>query len=595
VSTIKLGGLATGIDTDSIIKQLMTAKREPLNKLNQQKTKLEWQQEAYRDITIKLVDLRNNKLSNLKLASNLNTQSSSVSGNSTAVSVKAQTGAVAGSMSVEVHALAKAASVASGSIGANVDTSKSLGDLGLVTSDTSTITINGQSITVNKTDKLSDVISRINNNTSANVAAYFDNVSGKLSLTAKSTGAAGTLTFSGELLESGFNLGTPASSTTAASVKSKSIGSDDSKTLEQLGLTSAATTSLTINGTTITLDKTKTLADLKDAISNSAAGVTASFDSATGKLSITSNANGASLSFGGELATALNLGSATAGSDADVTINGIRTTRSSNTFTENGVQITLNSVSGGVASTITTKLDTSKFVDAIKSYITAYNEILDAINPKLSEKRNYSYEPLTEDQKKDMKEEEIELWEKKAKQGLLKNDTVLSSLVSNMRLGTMTDVNVNGTNVNITSLGITTGTWEEKGKLKLDEAKLTEALEKNPDQVIGFFTQFTAETDPKKAKLATTPDSGLFNRISNELMTALNSLADKAGTSRVSTSTSEVFNPASLIGEQIRNLDIRISNLTSRLTIIENNYYKQFSSMETAVNKLNAQSSSLFS
>lgn len=594
MSTIKLGGLATGIDTDTIVKQLMSAKREPLNKLNQQKTKLEWQQEAYRDITIKLVDLRNNKLANLKLASNLNTQSSSVTGNTTAVSVKAQTGAVAGSMSIEVHSLATAASATGASIGKNIDTSKSLADLGLLSSGTSDININGTTITLNSSDKLSDVISKINSTSGANVTAYFDNVSGKLALTAKATGASGSLTYTGELLEKGFGLGTQASASTAASSISKSLGTDASKTLEQLGLATGAT-SLTINGTMVNLTKDMTLSDVITKINADATDVTASFDSATGKLSITSNSNGSNLSISGDLATKLDLSTSKAGADADVTINGIRTTRSSNTFTENGVQITLNAASNGVASTVTTKLDTSKFVDAIKSYITAYNEILDAINPKLSEKRNYSYEPLTEDQKKDMKEEEIELWEKKAKQGLLKNDTILSSLVSNMRLGTMTDVNVNGTNVNITSLGITTGTWEEKGKLKLDEAKLTEALEKNPDQVIGFFTQFTAETDPKKAKLATTPDSGLFNRISNELMTALNSLADKAGTSRVSTSTSEVFNPASLIGEQIRNLDIRIANLNSRLTIIENNYYKQFSSMETAVNKLNAQSSSLFS
>ncbi|MBB6692190.1 flagellar filament capping protein FliD [Cohnella xylanilytica] len=594
MSTIKLGGLATGIDTDTIVKQLMSAKREPLNKLNQQKTKLEWQQEAYRDITIKLVDLRNNKLANLKLASNLNTQSSSVTGNTTAVSVKAQTGAVAGSMSIEVHSLATAASATGASIGKNIDTSKSLADLGLLSSGTSDININGTTITLNSSDKLSDVISKINSTSGANVTAYFDNVSGKLALTAKATGASGSLTYTGELLEKGFGLGTQASASTAASSISKSLGTDASKTLEQLGLATGAT-SLTINGTMVNLTKDMTLSDVITKINAEAMDVTASFDSATGKLSITSKSNGSNLSISGDLATKLDLSTSKAGADADVTINGIRTTRSSNTFTENGVQITLNAASNGVASTVTTKLDTSKFVDAIKSYITAYNEILDAINPKLSEKRNYSYEPLTEDQKKDMKEEEIELWEKKAKQGLLKNDTILSSLVSNMRLGTMTDVNVNGTNVNITSLGITTGTWEEKGKLKLDEAKLTEALEKNPDQVIGFFTQFTAETDPKKAKLATTPDSGLFNRISNELMTALNSLADKAGTSRVSTSTSEVFNPASLIGEQIRNLDIRIANLNSRLTIIENNYYKQFSSMETAVNKLNAQSSSLFS
>ncbi|MBB6632587.1 flagellar filament capping protein FliD [Cohnella thailandensis] len=495
MSSIRLGGLATGMDTDTIIKQLMTAKREPLNKLNQQKTKLEWQQEAYRDITIKMVDLRNNKLANLKLSSNLNTLASSVAGNTTAVTAKAQTGAVAGTTTIEVHSLATAATITSASIGTNVDISKSLAELNLATGDT-TIEINGEPITFKSTDTLASVINTINKNSKVNATAYFDNVSGKLVLTSKTQGENGVLTFSGDLLTNKFQL------------------------------------------------------DEADV---------------------------------------------TSGVNADVTINGIRTSRSSNSFTENGVSYTLNAKSEGIASTITTKMDTSKVVESIKSYITAYNDILDAINPKLSEKKFLTYQPLTDEQKEDMEEEEIKLWEEKAKSGILKNDTILSSLVSNLRLGTITDVNVNGTNVNITSLGITTGSWSEKGKLHLDEDKLIEALEKNPEQVIGFFTQNTKETDATKSKLVTTPDSGLFNRMYNELQTALNSLAEKAGTSRSSTSTTEVFNPSSLIGTQLIDLDRRIDLWEDRLVTIENNYYKQFSSMETAVNKLNSQASSLFS
>ncbi|WP_080832514.1 flagellar filament capping protein FliD [Cohnella massiliensis] len=499
MATIRLGGLASGIDTDSVVKELMSARRQPLTKLNQQKIKLEWQQELYREINIKLVDLRNNKLSNYRMNSTLNTLASTVTGNTSAVTTKATSSAVSGSMSIEVHSLATAASrVSTTGIGTNVDTNKSLAELGLAASADATIsfTINdSETITVSGSDKLSDVISKINSTSGANVAAYFDSASGKLSLTSKTTGDASTV----------------------------SIGGTNADFFDQF-----------------------------------------------------------------------NLGAVVPGDDADVTINGIRTNRASNTFTENGVQITLNAASNGVASTVTTKMDTSKFVELVKSYITAYNDILDTINSKINEKKSYSYAPLTEEQKEEMTEEEIELWEKKAKQGLLRNDTVLSTLVNNMRIGTISDVEIGGEKVNITSLGITTGEWGERGKLKLDENALIAALEEDPEKVIAFFSQETTETDPVKAKSATNPDSGLFNRMYNELMTALDSLAEKAGTSRFSTSTTEAFNPSSLIGTQILDIDRRIARLEDRLLDIENNYYKQFAAMESAINSMNAQSSSLF-
>lgn len=504
MATIRLGGLASGIDTDSVVKELMSARRQPLTKLNQQKIKLEWQQELYREINIKLVDLRNNKLSNYRMNSTLNTLASTVTGNTSAVTTKATSNAVSGSMSIEVHSLATAASRVSTTGIGETDASKSLKELGLVADENATYSfsikgvndpsVTATNITFSGSDSLSTVISKINSS-SAGVTAYFDGASGKLSLTSKTTG----------------------------------------------------------NDSTIEIT-----------------GTNASFFDQ------------------------FNLGAIVPGDDADVTINGIRTDRASNTFTENGVQITLNAASNGVASTITTKMDTSKFVEIVKSYITAYNDILDTINSKINEKKNYSYAPLTDEQKEEMTEEEIELWESKAKQGLLRNDTVLSTLVNNMRLGTMTDVNINGEMINITNIGITTGTWEERGKLKLDEDALIAALEEDPDKVIAFFNQATTETDPVKAKSATNPDSGLFNRMYNELMTALDSLAEKAGTSRFSTSTTETFNPSSLIGTQILDIDRRIARLEDRLLDIENNYYKQFAAMEAAINSMNAQSSSLF-
>lgn len=149
--------------------------------------------------------------------------------------------------------------------------------------------------------------------------------------------------------------------------------------------------------------------------------------------------------------------------------------------------------------------------------------------------------------------------------------------------------------MNLTSFGISTGDWTQRGKLAIqDEAKLRAAIEANPDQVMSFFTQQTTETDPELKAKPTNPDNGLFNRLSNVVMTALEGMAQKAGTSKYSTDSNMTFNATSFIGVQLREIDIKISNESSRLTRYETSLYKKFTAMETAINRYNSQSTSLF-
>lgn len=97
-----------------------------------------------------------------------------------------------------------------------------------------------------------------------------------------------------------------------------------------------------------------------------------------------------------------------------------------------------------------------------------------------------------------------------------------------------------------------------------------------------------------KKNLPTTPDSGLFQRLSNVLNTAIEDLAKKTGTSRFSIEKTESFNASSLMGEELRLINMRISDMNKRLVSRENQYYKQFTAMEKAMNRYSAQSSSLF-
>ena len=226
--------------------------------------------------------------------------------------------------------------------------------------------------------------------------------------------------------------------------------------------------------------------------SSSGADVNAFLDASTGKMSLTAKTSGTggSVAIAGDILSNFDLTTVAAGENADVTINGIATTRSSNTFTENGVEITLNALSGGSVSKLSVVTNTDKTVETIKAFIADYNSLLDTVNGKLNEERYRKYTPLTDDQKKEMSDDEITLWETKAKSGFLHNDSTLSQAVNNIRLSSITDVTIDGNKVNLTSLGISTGDYTSRGKLIIkDEAKLRAAIEANPDQVTKFFTQ----------------------------------------------------------------------------------------------------------
>lgn len=505
MANMRISGFASGLDIDQMVTKLMQAQRAPLDKLNQKKTTIEWQREQYRDLNLKIVDFRNNKLMNYSMSSAISGKKATVIGNTTAVSVKADPNAVTGSMSIEVKSLAIAATLKSSTTGGvgKVDTSKTLaelkGQLGYTGSGNLSFKIkNGDApettITVKETDSLASVVETINKS-AANVNAFLDSETGKLSITSKSTG--------------------------------------------------------------------------------------------TGSLSVTADAGSFFTKFG---LTGTN------GDNAKVVINGIETTRSSNTFTENGVEFTLNAAAPGSTSTINIGTDTDKILDTIKSFIADYNGLMDAVNGKLNEEKFRKYTPLTTDQKEEMKDKEIELWEEKAQSGLLRRDSTLTSMISDMRLAVMSGVKVNGEPENLFAFGIGTGDWTQRGKLAIqNEAKLRAAIESDPDKVLALFTQKTATTDPDQKKKAILEDNGIFSRLSNILSGAMDSLSKKVGTSAYATDKTTALKPDSIMGEELRILDNRIADMMVLMARKETQYYKQFTAMETAMNRYNSQSSALFS
>ncbi len=365
------------------------------------------------------------------------------------------------------------------------------------------------------------------------------------------------------------------------------------------------------SGTAINIDykATDSVNDFVQKINMSKAGVTAIYDSGSGTMSITSNSTGSSavtlkgmafekFKIASEVTdandTSTAVGTAATGKDAKVNINGLDMTQSSNQFTINGVQLTLNSVSpSGQSSQITVTSDNDKLVSSVQSFVDAYNSVLSLMNGKVGEERYNKYQPLTDEQKKDMSSDEIKLWESKAKSGMLKNDSILEQTISNMRTAMVQGVTLpDGKKISFAQLGISTGTYETKGKLFLDTDKLKSALDTNPNIVNDFFgTNNAASTQNNKF----TENDGIIAKMKKVTRSALENMASTAGTSKVSSDTNAAFLVNSLLGTQLTSLDRQITDMTSRINDKETNYYKKFTAMESAMNRYNNQASSLAS
>src|SRR5690606_7993389 len=148
----------------------------------------------------------------------------------------------------------------------------------------------------------------------------------------------------------------------------------------------------------------------------------------------------------------------------------------------------LNLVETG-SSTLTVQADTTKTFDKIKVFIDKYNETIADIEKQLVEKRYPDFQPLSAEQKKDMTDNDIELWEEKSRSGLLRNDPILKSAIQELRRSFTNPVEgMPAGSINMLSqIGINTGTWSEGGKLFIDEDKLKKALTDKPDQVMALF------------------------------------------------------------------------------------------------------------
>ena len=278
-----------------------------------------------------------------------------------------------------------------------------------------------------------------------------------------------------------------------------------------------------------------------------------------------------SLTFG----TAGSAAVVTEGQNAKFVVNGQVVERNTNTFELEGITLELTEKSSGPI-TLTTTKDTDKIVEGFKSFVEDYNKLIEQLNDRINESATYKkYAPLTEEQRKSMSDREVELWEEKAKEGLLRNDSNISSFLSDMR--TALYQSVDGAGLALYDMGIeTSDSWRDNGKLILDESKLNAAISTNLDGV---------------KKLMTDKEHGIGVLLDNAVKAAANvstgspgSLVSYAGTKAVLTTDNSLYQQLKSVSNTLANLNIRYESERTR-------YWNQFTAMEQAISNLNNQSS----
>lgn len=678
---MRVGGLASGMDIDQIVGDLMKAQRIPLDKLYQKKTTFEWQRDSYRSINTKLKAFDTYLFDNFSLSSNFNKKTVE-SSNSNIVSATA-TGSASSNLSIEgVSQLATAARQIGNSIstssGGTVNGTTKMSELSGITGDTSislkaiqadgTLAKEATKIDINASDTIDQVVKKINES-NAGVSALFEN--GKLSITATNTGdvkggaevlvTQGNNVFTALGMNDSTNL---ASGGTNAVFQVNGISTERSSNTFMISgynvtLKSTFNIKSTLDGQVAALKKASEQAivdvtnaeNAKKAAEDNLPIAQSKYDTEYALLSddaktFYDNSVTSSTNFKNVLATiseskleefalsgttdadidaitnlnddekkllkslsveereALkNVNSndysslkSTAVADNQLEIAELDITRTTNVLaTKNSISDQLTKdyndavIQNGatpadptVASVqLKANSDIDSMVDKVKEFVEKYNELISGMNDSLKEKKYRDFPPLTDEQRKDMTEAEQKLWDDKAKSGLHRNDSIVSGGLSDMRNAIYGKVGIDDNIIDtLAEMGITTSSiYTDGGKLVINEEKLKKALTENPDQVVKTLTQSGEKTSTEDTR-------GIVQRLRDSMKVFTNKIETKAG--KVS-STDQQYT----IGKSLIDTNDRITNFKRRLEDMEARYWKQFTAMETAINKANSQSSYL--
>ncbi|GAA0862733.1 flagellar filament capping protein FliD [Paraclostridium tenue] len=487
VNSVRLPGLATGMETDSVVKQMLSGEQKKVDRAKQKEQTIKWQQEIYRDVMKDVKSFQDKYFS----VTSKDSITSSKAWNSVKISssnekVMTATGSAGANdidYSFTVEHLAKPASTSSDTTkdGTKIIKGAKLDTLGLKGERKFSIKYGdgdkeiSKEITIKSDDTLDSLISKINESTDGKVKASFSEMTGKFTIKTNKTGKSAKL-------------------------------------------------------------------NIVDANGNSSDA----------------------LSF-------LGLSKESKGENAEIKVNTkdgspeIKINQESNLFTIDGINYSVHSIG---TTEINSTQDVEPVVENMKKFVEDYNKIMDKVYGLVTEKKNKDYQPLTNAQKEDMSEKEIEKWEKKAKVGLLRNDSEMRSFMNSMQNA------IFGKNAQfLNECGLTSNEdYNKRGQLSINEDKLRKSLQNEGDRV---FKAFVGEKDSMLENMKNTMHKYVGGSSSI--------FARKAGLEKTSSVVKNYYS------EQLKRQEDMIKKLQRKMDDKETKLYKQFGQLEASMNKLNSQ------
>ncbi|CDA24600.1 flagellar capping protein [Roseburia sp. CAG:197] len=564
---MRVSGINSGLDTDSIVQELVSAYNTKTEKYQKEQTKLSWKQEIWKGLNTKVYSLYNN-VGKLRFSSAYSTKKTT-SSDTTKATVSASSNAVNGTQKLHVLATAQSGYLTGGKLSLReevtdadgttklqdvkgaVKAETKLSELGF-TGDEASLNINttdedGNAVTktvsLTKDSTVQDVVNALKDN---GLNASFDANNGRIFVSSKNTGKAADFSLS--------------SATTKLVEKKDADGNviKDSNGKPEME-------SVTLSGEEqVASKKLIGLLGLDTDSSNTYGNKAAKID----------------------------------GRDAVIVLNGVKYTNTTNDFAINGLNISVNGVTDDVADpdstdlsslndstaiSINTTTDSQGIYDTVKDFLTEYNNIINEITKLYNADSAGSYEPLTDDEKDKMSDTEIEKWETKIKDSLLRRDSSLSSVMNTMMTSMSQPIEINGKSYSLSSFGIQTlgylnAAENEQNAYHIDgdeddentsgkQDKLMAAITSDPDTVIEFMKQLS---------------TNLYKSIDDQMQS--NDLRSRY----------KIYNDKEM-DKQYTNLTKTIKEWESKVSDKEDYYYKQFSNMETALAKLQSQTSSISS
>ena len=580
--TMRLSGLMSGMDTESIVAQLVEARKAKVTTAVKAQKSIGFKQEVWKSLNTQILKLYDGALSNLRFSSSYIKKVTRVS-NSSVASVITSDSAMNSVQELTVNKMARSAYLTGGKMelqpGAESETItgdtklREIGfDLPLGNNGTIKVTVGGEEkeITVNRATTLSEFVSELK---SAGVNANLDTVNGRIYVAGTSTGADSNFKITAKdangkdaLNYLGLNYDTVTDEKQevlghlqALVANADSYLPEFKQALEEKGID---VSKLTIDN----LDE-DTLTKINNIIGEGFAGDT------VGELSILQGRIS-------NLMDDLQYSDSTKveGEDAEITLNGVTYTSSKNTFEINGLTITATSVG---YTNLTTEDDTDGIYDMIKNFFNEYNELINQMDKLYNAESASDYEPLTDEEKAEMSDSAVEQWEQKIKDSILRRDTSLNSIASAMKQIMMEGVEVNGKKMYLSNFGIETLSYFTAA----ENEKNAYHIDGNSDDA-----NTSGNADKLKSMIATDPDTVVefFTNLSKALYGKMTELM--AGTEYSSAYTA--YDDKKMKTEY-DDYTTKIKELEQKLADYEDQWYAKFAAMETAMAKMQSNASAV--